>query len=68
MTFLTLIGCKNCIVCLKRPENIRKRGRGWPIKKTILILAEIEYRQKEGKSSSMPLLNGSSFRGRFVVL
>ena len=33
MTFFTLIWCKNCIVCLKRPKINRKRGRGWLIKK-----------------------------------
>ena len=30
--FFTLICCKNCNnVCLKKTENKRKRGRGWPI-------------------------------------
>ena len=29
--FITYICCKNCNVCLKRPKNKRKRGRGWPI-------------------------------------
>ena len=29
--FFTYICCKNCIVCLKKTENKRKRGRGWPI-------------------------------------
>ena len=29
--FSTLICCKNCIVCLKKTKNKRKRGRGWPI-------------------------------------
>ena len=29
------IDCKNCIVCLKRPKINKKRGQGWPIKKTI---------------------------------
>ena len=32
--FFTYICCKNCIVCLKKTENRRKRGRGWPIFKT----------------------------------
>ena len=31
--FFTLICCKNCIVCLKRPKINEKRGRGWPILK-----------------------------------
>ena len=30
LDFLTLICCKNRIVCLKRPK-INKIGRGWPI-------------------------------------
>ena len=30
--FFTLISCKNCIVCLKRPKNKRRRGRSWPTK------------------------------------
>ena len=30
--FFTLICCKNCSnVCLKKTENKRKRGQGWPI-------------------------------------
>ena len=29
--FFTFICCKNCIVCLKKTENKRKRGREWPI-------------------------------------
>ena len=29
--FHFLICSKNCIVCLKKTENKRKRGRGWPI-------------------------------------
>ena len=29
--FFTLICCNNCIVCLKKTKNKRKRGRGWPI-------------------------------------
>ena len=29
--FFTFICCKNCIVCLKKTENKRKRGWGWPI-------------------------------------
>ena len=29
--FFTLICYKNCIVCLKKTENKRKRGRGWAI-------------------------------------
>ena len=29
--FFTLFLCKNCIVCLKRPKIIKKRGQGWPI-------------------------------------
>ena len=28
--FFTLICCKNCIVCLKKTENKRKRGRDGP--------------------------------------
>ena len=28
--FFTLICCKNCVVCLKRPKIKWKRGRGWP--------------------------------------
>ena len=28
--FCTFICCKNCNVCLKKTENKRKRGRGWP--------------------------------------
>ena len=31
--FFTYICCKNCIVCLKKTENKRKRGRVWPILK-----------------------------------
>ena len=31
--FLTLICCRNCIVCLKRPKINKKRDRGWPIKR-----------------------------------
>ena len=27
----TLICCNNCIVCLEKTENKRKRGRGWAI-------------------------------------
>ena len=30
-TFFTFIYCKNCIVCLKKTENKRKRGRDWLI-------------------------------------
>ena len=29
--FFTLICYKDCIVCLKKTENKRKRGQGWPI-------------------------------------
>ena len=29
--FFTLICCKNCNICLKRPKINKKRGRGWPI-------------------------------------
>ena len=31
--FLTLICCKNCIVCLKKTKNKLKRGWLWPIQK-----------------------------------
>ena len=29
--FFIVIYCKNCSVCLKKTENKRKRGWGWPI-------------------------------------
>ena len=32
--FVTSICCK-IYVCLKKTENKRKRGRGWPIKKIL---------------------------------
>ena len=31
LKFFTLICCKHCIVCLKKTENKRKRGRDGPI-------------------------------------
>ena len=40
MTFFTLICCKNCIVCMKKTENKRKRGRVWPILKKDFWLCE----------------------------
>ena len=46
MTFFTLICCKNCIVCLKKTKNKRKRGWVWPIflKKYLLLLRTLEAR------------------------
>ena len=40
MTFFTLICCKNCIVCLKRPKINENRGRGWPRKNNNFVLKE----------------------------
>ena len=41
MIFFTLICCKRCNnVCLKRPKIKTKRGRSWPILKSIFLLLE----------------------------
>ena len=53
-TFVTFICCKNCVVCLKKTEYKRKRGRGWPILflKTFFIIIIMEVKFEE------PRLNG----------
>ena len=36
--FFTLICCKNCNVCLRRPKINKKRGRCWPVFLKKLVL------------------------------
>ena len=41
--FFTLICCKKCTVCLKKTENKRKSGRGWPILKKYYCTADLPF-------------------------
>ena len=54
--FLTLICCKNGIVCLKETKNKRERGLGWPIflkNDTVFVYGVDSFKgiDREGKST-----------------
>ena len=40
--FFLLICCKNCSFCSKKSEYKWKRGRGWPIEKTIPVIMSVK--------------------------
>ena len=49
----TLICCKSCIdVCLKKTENKRKRGRGWPIFKNVFLSIKRDLEQSKRKKEA----------------
>ena len=71
--FFTYICFKNCTdVCLRKPENNRKRGRAWPISKNCvgqlyIATTACTTNWQSVISSFYPLQHGETWKGTWVV-
>ena len=66
MTFCTLIYCKNCFVCLKRPKINEKEAKVGPFKNTWYV--EAAYTKRLWLSANLQLMSWTNFSKKLYTL